>query len=82
MADIDSAFRTGFVAGFGLAACKKADGAFPFSDMHTPWTNYVPAWVDAADVECAASTHRPLPYQTAFKMGFDAGMKEASEGHE
>jgi hypothetical protein len=70
MSDLSAAYRVGWVAGFGLALAARVEAVgegTPYSDVHTAWTNYVPSWVDVAEL----GEH--------WKRGFDHGMQNARE---
>lgn len=51
--DTRTASRVGYLSGHGLRAQR---GTGPYQDTHTPWTNFVPAWIDEAD----AGIHGPF----------------------
>lgn len=71
MRDLNAAYRVGWIAGFGLAAAKQVEDTgegTPMCDVHTAWTNYVPKWVDDAEL----GEH--------WKQGFDSGMAGGING--
>jgi hypothetical protein len=55
-----SAFRVGYVAGYGLGVLGQSGTN---EGLHTPWTNYVPAWVDEAQENAE------------WKRGWDCGFR-------
>lgn len=63
MADIDAAFKTGYVAGLGFEAYEQATDK-PYRDVHTPWTNYVPTWIPHLQT---------APLALAWRRGWDLG---------
>jgi len=63
MRDINAAYRVGYVAALGLLAAHITEHGTPYADVHTPWTNYVPAWVDEAKL------------QDFWRQGWDKGIK-------
>ena len=74
MGDMEAAYHIGWVSGFGLGAIRTLGVNAPFP-THTPWTNYVPAWVDDADrPKCNGG-----PHQERFKAGFFDGIKAATD---
>lgn len=66
MNDLNAAYRVGWVAGYGLAVAahieEKDNVGTPLCNVHTSWANYVPNWVDVANL----GEH--------WKKGWDAGL--------
>ncbi len=60
--DRDAAYRVGYIAGLGLRCAKNSSVSSPFGDMHTTWSNFVPRWVDEAQLV------------TVWRDGFSVGI--------
>ena len=71
--DRQGAIRTGYVAGYGLAMLvDKGECA----NVHTPWSNYVPTWVEA-NVDSSGLV--PL-FREAFERGIAQGREDRAAG--
>lgn len=69
--DHDAARHVGYCAGLGLGWVGQSRQAF------TPWTNFVPRWVDDSDRAWHKATGiDDTPFLRAFKAAFHEGFKE------
>jgi hypothetical protein len=68
--DARSAYRVGYVSGYGFRALR---GTGPCRDTHTPWTNFVPAWIDEADGGIDG------PFHDLWRDGFNTGQQAAAQ---
>ncbi|MFC4004941.1 hypothetical protein ACFS2C_23495 [Prauserella oleivorans] len=75
--DRDAAYRIGWVAGYGLGMATQSSDATPYHDMHTPWSNYVPAWIDEADSKHTGEQRKP--FEALFRAGFNDGLTRAKD---
>lgn len=76
MSEMNTAYRLGWVAGYGTAVVREQG---PYGDLRIPWTNYVPAWIDDADNVNRPGWNGKRRHQAEWKRGFDHGKNSAAE---